>query len=133
MIYTVRPGDTLFAIAQRYQTSVERLRQINQLTTDQLKPGQVLQVKVEEAALDTIRHRVLAGESLYSIARKYGLSVTELKQLNPLASSNLRIGQELTVKNVATPGSEAIFYHTVPRERLFPALPNDTNSLYRNW
>lgn len=45
------------------------------------------------------KHTVQAGESMYIIAKRYNLSVTELKQLNPLATSNLRIGQELTVSN----------------------------------
>jgi len=51
-----------------------------------------------------MKHVVKVGESLYAISSKYGLTVSELRQLNPLVSSSLRIGQELTVqKPVVTP------------------------------
>jgi peptidoglycan endopeptidase LytF len=49
-----------------------------------------------------MKHIVKVGESLYAIASKYGLTVSELRQLNPLVSSNLRIGQELMVGKSTT-------------------------------
>ncbi|NJO02865.1 MAG: LysM peptidoglycan-binding domain-containing protein, partial [Bacteroidia bacterium] len=96
--YTVRPGDSLYAIAQKFDTTIEDLKKINRLSSSLLTVGQVLKIRaIAESGTSIPKHTVQAGESLYVIAKKYGLSVSELKQLNRLASSNLRIGQELVV------------------------------------
>ncbi len=50
-----------------------------------------------------MKHVVKVGESLFAIANKYGLTVSELRQLNPLVSSSLRIGQELSVSKTQVP------------------------------
>lgn len=62
-----------------------------------------------------MKHVVKVGESLYAIANKYGLTVSELRQLNPLVSSNLRIGQELIVAKTTPKISitENTGFHTV--------------------
>ncbi len=97
-IYTVKAGDTLYAIANKYGMSVSELKALNNLTSNTLSIGQKLVVSEGNAAtLDT--YTVKAGDTLYSIANKYGFSVNELKELNNLTSNILSIGQVLNVSN----------------------------------
>lgn len=101
-IYIVRSGDTLYSIANKYGMTVDELKALNNLTNNTLSIGQKLVVNEGNAAtLDT--YTVKAGDTLYSIASKYGLTVNELKQLNQLTSDVLSIGQVLNVSNSSTP------------------------------
>src|SRR5699024_1927820 len=89
-IYIVRSGDTLYSIANKYGMTVDELKALNNLTYNTLSIGQKLVVNEGNAAtLDT--YTVKAGDTLYSIASKYGLTVNELKQLNQLTSDVLSI------------------------------------------
>ena len=100
-IYTVKSGDTLYSIANKYGMTVNELKDLNGLTSNTLSIGQQLVVSEGNAAtLDT--YTVKAGDTLYSIANKYGLTVNELKQLNNLTSDILSIGQVLNVSNSGT-------------------------------
>ena len=100
--YVVKSGDTLFSIANTYNTSVADLRNINNLTSDTLVIGQQLLVPINEDVIDTsitnyTNYRVLAGDTLYSIATKNGISVDELKNINNLSNNNLSINQVLKI------------------------------------
>ncbi len=124
MTYTVTLGDSLYSISRRFNISIEQIRNLNQLQQDSIYPGQILVLKqnIGTNTLSPQKHTVRAGESLYSIARLYQLSVTEIKHLNPLASSNLRIGQELLVsaRTQKESSPKDAFYHTVvPGESLY--------------
>lgn len=100
-LYTVVAGDTLYAIANKYGMTVSELKSLNNLTSDILSIGQVLVVNNPNAStLDT--YTVVAGDTLYSIANMYGLTVDELKSLNNLSSDILSIGQVLYVSNSTT-------------------------------
>ena len=99
-IYTVKSGDTLYSIANKYGMTVNELKALNNLTSNTLSIGQKLVVSEGNAAtLDT--YTVKSGDTLYSIANKYGLTVNELKSLNNLTSDLLSIGQVLNVSNSA--------------------------------
>ncbi len=99
-IYTVKSGDTLYSIANKYGMTVNELKALNNLTSNTLSIGQKLVVsKGNAATLDT--YTVKSGDTLYSIANKYGLTVNELKSLNNLTSDLLSIGQVLNVSNSA--------------------------------
>ncbi len=122
MTHTVKSGDSLFSISKKYNIPVEQIRSLNKILSDAIYPGQILLLKAEPSTSLIRKHTVRAGESLYAIARQYGLSVTELKQLNPLASSNLRIGQELIISSPEkqSPQQNIDYYHTVsPGESLY--------------
>ena len=105
-IYIVKAGDTLYGIARKYKVSVDELKSLNNLSSDNLSVGQVLQIPeiIEEDTPNENIYIVKAGDTLYSIANKYGMSVQELKDLNGLTSNNLSIGQNLVVseKNAGT-------------------------------
>ncbi len=103
--HVVKEGETLFGIAKKYNISVQELKEINGLTDNALKIGQVLQLNRTEPKSNTIPdagkpkvHVVQAGETLYAISKKYGVSVEKLKELNKLNDSVLRVGQALTIE-----------------------------------
>ena len=94
-IYVVKSGDSLYKIAQNYDTSVDELMKLNNLSSNSLSIGQVLKVPTKTSSQSI--HTVNAGDSLYSIARMHSTTVDELKRLNNLSSNLLSIGQKLIV------------------------------------
>lgn len=98
--YTVSAGDTLYGIANKYDLSVDELKKINNLVTNNLSIGQKLLVGGMEEVLENSEYDtyiVKNGDNLYSIARKYGTTVDNLKNINNLSSNLLSIGQKLLV------------------------------------
>ncbi|AVH13650.1 lytic transglycosylase [Acinetobacter indicus] len=108
--YTVQSGDTLTAIANRYNLSLEQIASLNGISrTAGLRTGQRLKlsgepVSVEESKASTTAansdiHIVKSGETLNSIARKYHLQLNYLAALNDLPrTAALRIGQRLKIE-----------------------------------
>lgn len=100
--YTVKKGDSLYSIANKYNTTVEELKRINNLTSNALSIGQVLKLpsdkpnKIEQEK-NTITYTVQKGDSLYSIARKYSTTIDKIKDLNNLTTNLLSIGQVLLI------------------------------------
>lgn len=94
--YTVQKGDSLYSIARKYDTTIDRIKKLNNLTTNLLSIGQVLLIPTD-TNLETT-YTVQKGDSLYSIAKKYDTTVDRLKQLNNLSSNLLSIGQILIVR-----------------------------------
>lgn len=100
--YVVKSGDTLYAIARDFGTTVDSIKSLNNLTTNTLQVGQVLQIpgEVEEdtfPTVDYINYTVKSGDSLYAIARNYNVSVDDIKDFNNLTSNTLSIGQVLRI------------------------------------
>ena len=93
--YIVKKGDTLYGIASKYNTTVDNLKDINNLTSNLLSIGQKLKVS-NDIEKDNI-YVVKKGDTLYGIASMYNTTVSELKKLNNLSSNSLAIGQELKV------------------------------------
>mgnify|MGYP001036907595 CR=1 FL=1 len=93
ILYTVRAGDSLFSIANRFGISVECLRRFNpQVVGDQIFPGQVLCVPPASACATPppqqcppggILYTVQAGDSLFSIANRFGIPLDCLRRFNP--------------------------------------------------
>ncbi len=110
-LYTVVAGDSLYSIANRYNTTVSELKLLNNLTNDLLTIGQVLKIPGNydpETPTDpsppvTSDYTVISGDNLYSIARKFNTSVSELKSLNNLNSDILSIGQVLKIPGIIEP------------------------------
>lgn len=94
--YVVKKGDTLYKIANKYNLSVDELKKLNNLSSDNLNIGQKLIVSAETNLPSNI-YIVEKGDTLYSIASAYGISVQELKELNGLTTNGIYIGQELIV------------------------------------
>ena len=98
--YTVKSGDTLYGIANKYGLTVDELKSMNNLASNTLSIGQVL--KVGSSSTSGEYYTVVAGDSLYKIANKFGTTVNELKQINNLTSDLLSIGQQLLIPSNST-------------------------------
>ena len=97
--YTVKKGDSLYKIASRYNTSVSNIMKLNNLTTNNLSIGETLKIPSSNNTNQNNyqTYTVQRGDSLYSIARKFNTSVTNIKQKNNLTSNLLSIGQKLII------------------------------------
>ena len=94
--YTVKVGDTLWTIAKQYNLNIDELKNLNNLTNNMLTVGQRLKISNIPANEDT--YTIQAGDDLYSIAKRYNLTINELRLLNNLTSDLLSVGQQLVVK-----------------------------------
>ena len=106
-IYTVKKGDSLWKIANKYNTTVEKLKSVNNLKTNTLSVGQKLvipSISVSPEVSDT--YIVQKGDSLWSIANKFNMTVSELKNLNNLTNNLLSIGQVLKIKDSSNNGKK---------------------------
>ena len=99
--YTVQKGDSLYSISKKYNTTVDKIKNINNLTNNALSIGQVLKIpsSSKEENTTVTNYIVKSGDSLYSIAKKYNTSIDKIKQLNNLNSNLLSIGQTLKIPN----------------------------------
>lgn len=108
VLHRVDAKETLYSIARKYNASVEELKKENPSAATSLQVGQVLKVPtVEKVTTATTAasgkvHKVQSGETLYSIATKYQVSVDELKNANPGLSTSLKVGQEINIPTKGT-------------------------------
>jgi LysM repeat protein len=97
--HTVGTGETLYSISRIYGLKVEELIAMNSIINNQIQPGQRLLVKkTQSETLNIIKHTVQAGETLYSISRRYNVTVDSIKTNNKLKSDTLQSGQVLEIK-----------------------------------
>ena len=111
-LHKVAPKETLYSIAKLYNVSVDDLKAWNNLKDGAISTGQELIVKKKGATSTTIstptvsnvkgKHIVGSGETLYSIARQYGVTVTQLMEWNKTAGSEVKVGDVLTVAEQKT-------------------------------
>ncbi len=94
--YIVKSGDSLYSIAQKYNTTVDELKKLNNLTSNLLSVGQSLKIPTKSEN-NYIEYTVKKGDNLYSIARNYGLTQSELMDYNNLTSNLLSVGQILKI------------------------------------
>lgn len=119
--YIVQPGDTLSSIAQTVGIDVERLRSLNGISGrgNLIHAGQKLKVQSQAPAASGV-HVVRAGETLSGIAQGYGVSLSQLRQLNGMTAhkSIIQVGQRLRVPAGASPTDTATYqdkFHIVKR------------------
>lgn len=96
-IYTVKKGDTLYSIAKKNNTTVDKLKEINNIVNDILTIGSSLFIPNSNLE-DIIIHKVVSGDSLWGLANKYKTTIEDIKQLNNLVSDLLVIGTDLQIK-----------------------------------
>lgn len=92
--YVVVKGDTLYSIAKRFNTTVQKIKELNNITTDIIKIGQVLKIP---SSMENV-YVVKKGDTLYSIAKKYNTTVENIMNINNLNSTIIQIGQKLIIK-----------------------------------
>ncbi len=90
--YTVRSGDSLWAIANRYGTTVSALRSANGLSGSTIYAGQKLLIPTGDG-----KYTVRSGDSLWAIANRHGTTVNALMSANGLSSSRIYPGQTLRI------------------------------------
>ena len=98
--YVVRSGDTLWLLAQRYGTTVDAIKRLNGLTSDNLSIGQVLKIQAGASTGGSyFEYTVRSGDTLWLLAQRFGTTVDAIKNLNGLSSNILNIGQVLRIPN----------------------------------
>ncbi|MFT8669589.1 MAG: LysM peptidoglycan-binding domain-containing protein, partial [Liquorilactobacillus hordei] len=111
--YTVKSGDSLWAVANKYGLTVTKLKELNSLNTNTIYIGQTLKVSSKATATSSTTnsnsssatsstkktYTVKSGDSLWQIAVKYNTTVTQLKSTNHLSSDTIYVGQALIVNN----------------------------------
>ena len=98
-VYTVKSGDTLYKIANKFNLTVDELKKLNNLTSNTLSIGQKLNVSKPIEEIEST-YTVVKGDTLYGIARKFGVNVDNLKVINNLKNNTLSIGQVLKIPSV---------------------------------
>ncbi|MEN8804874.1 MAG: glucosaminidase domain-containing protein [Wenyingzhuangia sp.] len=95
-VHVLKADDTLYSVSQRYGISIEELKRLNNLTDHVIHEGEEL--KLKPIAKRGQYHIVKKKETLYSISRKYNLTIEELRELNDLKTNDLAIGLALKIK-----------------------------------
>ncbi len=99
ILHAIVKGDTLYSIAKKYNTTVEKIKEFNNLESNNLQIGEVLKIPTIINLNNYIIYKVKKGDTLYSIARTYNTTVLEIKNLNNLTSDNLSIDMNLKIPN----------------------------------
>lgn len=92
-IYIVQKGDSLWSISKKFNTTVDELINLNNLSTINLQIGDKLLVPGKSENIYTVK----SGDTLWSIARTYNVTVQDIKEKNNLKSNLLSIGQQLII------------------------------------
>lgn len=121
---TVRRGDTLWGIAQRYGTTVGALRQANGIAGSRLTPGTKVRLPEGQPATPDL-YVVQPGDTLYTIALAFRLSVDDLIAYNHLDGSVIRPGQQLRL-HASTPAPAPLVVTVRPADTLW-SLARDHN------
>lgn len=119
MTYIVQPGDSLYLIAMRFNTTVEAIAAANSITNPSLiYPGQILTVPVpNEPPMEGFEYIVQPGDSLYEIAMRYDISLRELIQVNGITAPYIIYpGQSIIIPGV--PIDAIIKLNNIPRPDL---------------
>lgn len=95
--HEVKSGESLWGIANEYNTSVDEIVQINQLKSTVIHPKQVLDIDGEESGDSQDAYTVEKGDTLGKIRKQFGVEIGDLKQWNNLNSDLIVVGQELAL------------------------------------
>lgn len=100
--YIVEENDSLYDIAQRFHTTVIKLKEINSLKSETIHPGQILIVdnayNPERPDL-YLKYIVKNNDTIYSIAYNYGMTTLELKEINSELDNKIEVGETIFVFN----------------------------------
>lgn len=138
IIHEVVAGETLFAISRKYGITVQQIQELNS-ETSALKPGMKLLIpaprqtgqhtvgdKVQTIREDFIEHTIVAGETLYSLSRKFNVSAERLVELNPILDGSFKTGTVIRIPIISDVSHDDLFVqHSVRQgETLFGISQN---------
>ena len=122
--YTVRRDDSLWKIARKFGTSVEKLKYANRLSSSIIRPGQRLNIP-SRGNVVYVKHKIRPGENIYVLAKRYGTSIDEIKRANNLKSSLIIAGKTLSIPQRL---SYTYVPRDVPKKVHHKIIPGDTLS-----
>ena len=99
--HTVMSGETLYSISRLYNVSVDSIMIWNKMASPALRPGQEIVVSAPDsksAGNTSKTYTVQSGDTLYSISRKFGISVADIRKMNQLTNDSLAVGQILVLQ-----------------------------------
>lgn len=99
--HVVQQGESLSLLASRYGVSRGQIMSLNNLSDTKLSPGQSLVIK-KKSTNNGRYHIVKPGETLYTIAKKYGVNISKLRELNSTNSRSLSPGQKIIISKSIT-------------------------------
>ena len=117
--YTVFAGDSLYNIALKFNTTVDAIKRLNGLTSDNISVGQVLKIPNTSTPPSYFNYTVVAGDTLFLLAQRFGTTVQAIMELNGLTSANLSIGQVLKIPGQAPIPPSYFNYTVVAGDTLF--------------
>lgn len=122
--YTVQRGDTLYSISKKFNISINKLKELNNLESNTILPGQKLIIKEPTTPPQPTTYKVQKGDTLYSISQKFNTTIDEIKRLNNISSNNIYINQELYIPST----------NTLPSPPLpIPPINDDENEEYSEY
>ena len=125
-VHDVARGETLYSLARAHGVTVDDIRNANSSLQDGLKAGMRIRIPIanptpatESVSVPSVQaeqtnnsakqsvHKVVRGETIYSLARQYGVSEEQLRETNPHIGRGLKAGQILTIPSVKQPSEVA--------------------------
>ena len=114
--YVVKEGDSLYQLALKFNTTPEKIKEVNYLGGNNLTPGQEILIPEEENNQNFFLYSVKNGDNLYEIARKYNTTINTLKEINNLKSDNLNVGETLKIPTeISTSDDSNYIIYTVKK------------------
>lgn len=101
-IHTVKKGETLIAISKAYNVLQKDIVMENPTAMEGLKPESTIRIPVVEDRSKYTYHIIEKGQTLYSIAKKYKIEISELQRNNPAIANGLKVGMELKIPKAET-------------------------------
>jgi len=96
IVYNIKPGDTLYSLAKQYDISLEDLINFNEQDKTLLHIGDQILIP-KKTNEENITYIVKPGDTLYNIAKRYNISINDLKDKNNLNNNLLKIGQTIVI------------------------------------